>query len=109
MRMTETSPAGTSTAEIRQYEAEQVELANSSGKQPVVFVHGLWLLSSSWDRWRELFEEAGYATIAPGWPDDPASITEAREHPEVFAHKMVQGVTDHYLAAIAQLTTKPAV
>ena len=90
-------------------ELAEIELANSSGKQPVVFVHGLWLLSSSWDRWRELFEEAGYATIAPGWPDDPESITEARDHPEVFAHKMVQGVTDHYLAAIARLSTKPAV
>ena len=43
------------------YEAEQVERANASGRQPVVFVHGLWLLPSSWDRWRPLFEEAGYA------------------------------------------------
>ncbi|GAA4698776.1 alpha/beta hydrolase [Nocardioides conyzicola] len=97
------------TPTLTDNELAEIEVANSSGKQPVVFVHGLWLLSSSWDRWRELFEEAGYATIAPGWPDDPESITEAREHPEVFAHKMVQGVTDHYLAAIARLSTKPAV
>ncbi|MET9316428.1 alpha/beta hydrolase [Kribbella sp. NPDC003505] len=90
-------------------EQAQIEQANTSGKQPVVFVHGLWLLSSSWDRWRRLFEENGYATVAPGWPDDPETVAEAREHPEVFAHKMVQAVTDHYLDAIGRLDRKPAV
>ncbi|WP_371403739.1 alpha/beta hydrolase [Kribbella sp. NBC_00662] len=90
-------------------ERSEVEQANTSGKQPVVFIHGLWLLSSSWDRWRRLFEENGYSTIAPGWPDDPETVAEAREHPEVFAHKMVQAVTDHYLEAIRGLDRKPAV
>ena len=103
--MTDTSPSPTLT----DTERAEIDAANSSGKQPVVFVHGLWLLSSSWDPWRRFFEAAGYATLAPSWPDDPETITEARDHPEVFAHKMVQGVTDHYLAAIAELTTKPAV
>ncbi|MET9274495.1 alpha/beta hydrolase [Kribbella sp. NPDC003557] len=90
-------------------EQAQVEQANTSGKQPVVFIHGLWLLSSSWDRWRRLFEENGYTTVAPGWPDDPETVAEAREHPEVFAHKMVQAVTDHYLDAIGRLDRRPAV
>ncbi|MFC6162258.1 alpha/beta hydrolase [Kribbella jiaozuonensis] len=90
-------------------ERSEVEQANTSGKQPVVFIHGLWLLSTSWDRWRRLFEENGYSTIAPGWPDDPETVAEAREHPEVFAHKMVQAVTDHYLEAIRGLDRKPAV
>jgi non-heme chloroperoxidase len=94
---------------LTDHEKSEIEQANASGKQPVVFVHGLWLLSSSWDPWRRLFEDAGYSTLAPGWPDDPETITEARDHPEVFAHKMVQGVTDHYLEAIAGLSTKPAV
>jgi non-heme chloroperoxidase len=91
------------------HEQSEIDRANASGRQPVAFVHGLWLLSSSWDRWRRLFEEAGYATIAPGWPDDPETITEARENPEVFAHKMVRAVTDHYLEAIGGLIRKPAV
>ena len=90
-------------------ELAELDQANASGKPPVVFVHGLWLLSSSWDRWRRLFEDNGYATVAPGWPDDPGTVAEAREHPEVFAHKMVQAVTDHYLAAIDELTLEPAV
>ena len=55
-----------------------------------MFVHGLWLLPSSWDRWRELFEDAGYATVAPGWPDDPETVDEAKAHPEVFASKSIE-------------------
>jgi len=97
--------SGTLTAR----ESAQIEEANSSGRQPVVFVHGLWLLASSWDRWRRLFEDAGYATIAPGWPDDPESVEDARRDPQAFAHKMVQQVTDHYHGAIQRLTVKPAV
>lgn len=91
------------------HEQQDIERANNSGRQPVVFVHGLWLLSSSWERWRALFEEQGYTTIAPGWPDDPDTVEEAQKDPEVFAHKHIKQVTDHYLAAIRQLTKKPAV
>lgn len=94
---------------LTDHERSEVEQANQAGAQPVVFVHGLWLLSSSWDRWRRLFEDNGYTTVAPGWPDDPETVAEAREHPEVFAHKMVQAVTDHYLEAIHALQVKPAV
>ena len=90
-------------------EQSEIDLANESSRRPVVFVHGLWLLSSSWDRWRRLFEDNGYATIAPGWPDDPETVAEAREHPEVFARKMVRAVTDHYLEAIGGLNNPPAV
>lgn len=90
-------------------ETEEIERANASGLQPVVFVHGLWLLSSSWQKWRDLFEENGFSTIAPGWPDDPQSVEEARRDPDVFAHKMVKQVTEHYLEAIDALTLTPAV
>jgi len=87
----------------------QIEEANASGNIPVVFVHGLWLLPSSWDNWRALFDDNGYASIAPGWPGDPATVEEARANPEVFAGKMVQGVTDHYLEVIDALDQAPAV
>jgi non-heme chloroperoxidase len=94
---------------LTDWEKAEIDRANASGLVPVVFAHGLWLLSSSWQRWRQLFEANGYTTLAPGWPDDPATVQDAKAHPEVFAHKMVQGVTDHYLAAISQLNKKPAV
>ena len=88
---------------------EQVAQANATGLAPVVFIHGLWLLPSSWDRWAAVFEEAGYTALTPGWPDDPQTVEEANAHPEVFAHKTVGQVADHYTAVIGQLDKKPAV
>src|SRR6187431_3028249 len=82
---------------------------NDSQRTPVVFIHGLWLLSSSWDRWRAVFEEAGFTTLAPGWPDDPDTVDEANEHPEVLAHKTVGQVADHFEDVIRELSTKPVV
>ena len=96
-------------ATITDHEEQQIEEANASGLRPVVFVHGLWLLPSSWDRWAEVFEEAGYTTLTPGWPDDPESVGEARAHPEVFAHKTVKQVADHFGEVIGKLAKKPAV
>jgi non-heme chloroperoxidase len=89
--------------------ADQVARANTSGRTPVVFIHGLWLLPNSWDRWADLFEQAGHAPVQPGWPDDPDTVEDAKAHPEVFAHKTVGQVADHYAKAIGQLSTKPAV
>ena len=89
--------------------ADQIDRANATGLTPVVFVHGLWLLPSSWDRWAGVFEEAGYTALTPGWPDDPETVEEANAHPEVFAHKSVGQVANHYADVIGQLKKKPAV
>ena len=74
---------------ITEHESQQIEQANTSGRTPVVFIHGLWLLPSSWDRWVTVFEEAGYSPLTPGWPDDPDTVEEANANPDVFAHKTV--------------------
>jgi pimeloyl-ACP methyl ester carboxylesterase len=94
---------------ITEHEAMQVERANASGLTPVVFVHGLWLLPNSWDRWVTLFEEAGYVTLTPGWPDDPETVAEAKADPGVFAHKGVGDVADYQESIIRRLDRKPAV
>jgi non-heme chloroperoxidase len=94
---------------ITEHEQGQINAANASGKTPVVFVHGLWLLPSSWDRWRTLFEEAGYSTLAPGWPDDPETVAEANRNPKVFAGKSIKDVADHFDDVIRQLTRRPAI
>ncbi len=91
------------------HEQQEIDRANTENKQPVVFVHGLWLLASSWDNWRQLFEEQGYTTLAPGWPDDPETVVQANDDPEVFARKRIKQVTDHYSDVIRQLKRKPAV
>jgi pimeloyl-ACP methyl ester carboxylesterase len=96
-------------ATITRREAEQVERANASEKTPVVFIHGLWLLPSSWDRWAQLFEEAGYAALTPSWPDDPETVEEARANPDVFAKKSLGQIADHTAEVIGGLTKKPVV
>src|ERR1700726_4108913 len=92
-----------------EHEARAVERANATGLQPVVFVHGLWLLPSSWDRWAKVFEEAGYTTLTPGWPDDPETVEEARAKPEVFANKTTGKIADHYEQIIRGLHKKPVI
>ncbi len=95
-------------ATITQSEAAQIEKANASGRTPVVFVHGLWLLPGSWQGWIDLFEQAGYAPLAPGWPDDPDTVEAARANPQALAGKGVAQVADHFAEAIAGLQRKPA-
>ncbi|MUL65475.1 alpha/beta hydrolase [Mycobacterium sp. CBMA 234] len=90
-------------------EQAEIDRANASTAQPVVFVHGLWLLSNSWNDWRTYFEEQGFVTLAPGWPDDPATTAEARRDPSVFAHKSVGEITEHYADIIRALDRKPIV
>jgi non-heme chloroperoxidase len=96
-------------ATVTEHEAGYIEKANATGLPPVVFIHGLWLLPSSWERWAEVFEEAGYTALTPGWPDDPDTVEEANANPEVFAHKTVGQVADHFEEVIRKLTRKPAV
>src|SRR6267142_4402473 len=105
----EEMPIATTEPTITEHEAAQVERANASNATPVVFVHGLWLLPSSWDRWVTLFEEASNVALTPGWPDDPETVAEAREHPEVFARKGIREIADYEEAFIRRLDRKPVI
>jgi non-heme chloroperoxidase len=94
---------------ISEREAQQVEKANSSGRTPIVLIHGLWLLPSSWDNWVAYFDQEGYAGLTPDWPDDPATVEEARANPDVLAKKTLKQVADHTTEVIEGLDKKPAV
>jgi pimeloyl-ACP methyl ester carboxylesterase len=107
--MTKANETQPKAATITEHEAQQVALANKTGKTPAVFVHGLWLLPSSWDRWAALFEEAGYTALTPGWPDDPETVAEANAHPEVFARKTVGQVAMHFEEVVRKLDKKPVI
>jgi len=99
----------TSTSLEEQIDQEQVDRANATDRAPVVFIHGLWLLPSSWNRWADVFDQAGFVALTPGWPDDPQTTEEAKAHPEVFANKTIGQVADHYASVIGKLKKKPAV
>ncbi len=90
-------------------EQRQVVEANDSGKTPVVFIHGLWLLSNSWGEWASHFSAAGFVPVTPGWPDDPETVEEANSKPERLAGKTVGQVADHHSDVIALLSVKPVV
>jgi non-heme chloroperoxidase len=94
---------------ISEREAQQVEKANSSGRTPIVLIHGLWLLPSSWDNWAAFFEQAGYAPLTPDYPDDPETVEGARAEPEVVAKKTLDDIADHTTEVIGGLEKKPAV
>jgi pimeloyl-ACP methyl ester carboxylesterase len=95
--------------QITERETQQIEKANASGRVPVVFIHGLWLLPSSWDNFAGLFEEGGYAAVQPSWPGDPETVEEARANPDVLAKKNLKLVADHTADLIGKLDKKPAV
>jgi len=96
-------------ASISERENREIEAANASGRTPVVFIHGLWLLPSSWANWADFFTQAGYAPLTPDWPDDPETIEAARAEPEVVAKKTLAQVADHTTEIINALDHKPAV
>src|SRR5687767_11120826 len=96
-------------APMSERESREIEAANAAGTTPVVFVHGLWLLPSSWDRWADFFKQAGYAPLTPDWPDDPETVEAARATPDVLAKKTLKQVADHTADVIGKLETKPAV
>ena len=75
----------------------------------VVFIHGLWLHATSWGPWTDLFQTAGYAPLAPGWPGEPDTVEEARSHPEQVAGKGIDDVVEHYAQIIRGLDSPPVV
>jgi pimeloyl-ACP methyl ester carboxylesterase len=96
-------------AGLTEREIGQIDAANASGRRPVVFIHGLWLLASSWEPWAKAFEEAGYAPLTPGWPDDPETAAAARRDRGVLAGKGVGEVAAHFATVIEGLEHEPAI
>ena len=94
---------------IADHDRREIDRANATGRQPVIFVHGLWLLPNSWDRWVEVFDAAGFVALSPGWPDDPETVGEANANPDVMADKTIAQVADHFAAIANSLDRKPAI
>jgi non-heme chloroperoxidase len=74
-----------------------------------VFVHGLWLLAGSWEEWRRLFEEHGYATVAPDWPGDAETVAQAKAAPDTFAKRSLAEIVAHQAEVVRELDARPAI
>ena len=79
------------------------------GSKPAIFIHGLWLHATSWSPWLDLFREAGYDPIAPGWPNEPPTVSAAREQPELVANVGIDDVTSHMVEIIDGLDAAPVI
>ena len=81
----------------------------TSSRRPVVFIHGLWLHATSWNRWLDLYRDAGYEPIAPGWPGEPDTVRAARENPDLVADTGIDDAVAHFAEIIGSLDAKPIV
>src|SRR5215510_2341423 len=93
---------------ISDREMQEIEAASASGNTPVVFIHGLWLLPSSWANWADFVKQAGYAPLTPDWPGDPETVEEARANPDVLAKVTLTQIADHTTENVNALDKKPA-
>lgn len=78
-----------------------------STSTPVVFIHGLWLHATSWGPWMDLFREAGYEPMAPGWPNEPRTVAAARAQPDLVADIGIDEAAEHFTSIIEQLNAPP--
>ena len=99
----------TVTPNITAREAADIEAANASGKPTVVFIHGLWLLASSWNKWVDFFEQAGFSAVALDWPGDPETVAQAHANPKAMAKKSIKEVADRCQFIIEKLDIKPSI
>jgi pimeloyl-ACP methyl ester carboxylesterase len=77
--------------------------------RPVVFIHGLWLHATSWEPWEARFRDDGYAPIAPGWPNEPPTVADARADPDAVANLGIDEITEHYARIIDGLDSPPII
>lgn len=81
----------------------------TEARRPVVFIHGLWLHASSWGPWLDRLRDDGYEPVAPGWPNEPATVAEARQSPDAVANLGIDEVAEHYAGIIEQLDQPPVI
>ena len=92
---------------LTEYELSEIERANREDKQTVIFIHGLWMLPSSWAHWLSYFESQGFVTLSVRWPGDTQSVDEARNSPDLFAGHSVPQITAGIAELILKLNKKP--
>lgn len=78
-------------------------------KKTIVFIHGLWIHTSSWQPWMGFFGRHGYETINPPWPGDSDTVAESRSNSQSIANRGVTEVADSYAQVIASLAEPPIV
>jgi len=80
-----------------------------TSKRTVIFIHGLWIHSTSWQAWMDFFKGRGYDTLNPGWPGDSDTVAGCRSNPEPLANRGVKEIADGYASMISKLSEPPII
>ncbi len=76
-------------------------------KNPIVFIHGLWMHSSTWKPWMQFFSQHGYQCSNPDWPGDGSTVAESRANTKAIANHSIKEVADGYAKVISSLSSMP--
>jgi non-heme chloroperoxidase len=76
-------------------------------KGTIVFIHGLWMHSKTWEPWMDFFSGQGYETLNFSWPGDGDTVSTSRANPKAMANYGVKAVADSYAAKMATLKEPP--
>ena len=80
---------------------------NNSTKNPIVFVHGLWLHAESWNKWIEFFRANGYEAVAASWPGDAETTEATRRNAKAVAGYGVTEIADYIAKQMKRFEQKP--
>lgn len=74
----------------------------------IVFIHGMFLTSKSWEGWQRFFTARGYRCLAPAWPWHDGEPAALRDHiPAEAGHVALRDVVDEFAAVVAAQPEKP--
>ena len=76
-------------------------------RTPVVFIHGLWLHASSWQRWCDVFAKEGYEPLGPGWPGEAPTVEGTRSNPDAVANQSIDDIVGHFRQIVLDLPSPP--
>jgi pimeloyl-ACP methyl ester carboxylesterase len=78
-------------------------------KQPVLFIHGLWIHSSAWEPWAALYRREQYDPLIAGWPGTGDTVEITRANPDLVGNHGIADVVEHYAKIISGLPARPVV
>jgi pimeloyl-ACP methyl ester carboxylesterase len=81
--------------------------ASAADRIPLMFIHGAWLSSGSWENFSDYFEHRGFDASAPEWPRKHGDVEELREASDDIKGLGLTEIVDHYEEQINALDEPP--
>jgi pimeloyl-ACP methyl ester carboxylesterase len=81
--------------------------AAAADRVPLMFVHGAWLSSGSWENFSDYFAHRGFDVSAPEWPRKQGDVEELREATDEIEGLGLTEIVDHYEEQINALDEPP--